>query len=1153
MSIEMKKTSLKKKINPQSIAKSLAFVMAFLFSSQLNAQQDTLFYFAAPEISSSQGETPIGVKLLSYDNAATVTISQPANGGFTPIIVNLAANSTSSVDLTPFIASIESPSANAVNSNGLKIESDEMITAYYELSATTNKEIFTLKGNKGLGTDFYTPFQENWANASVSPATFSSFDIVATEDNTTIAITPKTNIVGHTVGSTFNITLNEGETYSARDVNISAATSLSGSIVSSNKPVAVTVFSGALINDGCNSSMGDQITPSNYLGRDFIIHRGTSSDDRVYILATQNSTAITIENMTTTSTVINWSETYEVDLTDDINYISCSKPVYIWHASGNGCNLNGAQVPHIYCAGKYDQTFTRANTDSLGLIVHVRAGFEDDFLLNGSATLLQASDFTVVPGTGGEFVVARKYFNTTDIPVGSFNKLTNTGDIFGLAIMNGSDGQGSGYGYVSEFASYPFIDAGLDASVCANIPFNINGLIGGGDVTANWSHTGFGSFSSPSSTLNNTYQASNLDTIISPIEIILTSTGPCPEIKDTLILTVTPAPIVNANVDQVVCANNANIQLAGTVSGGANTGVWSTPNGSGSFSPSTTDLNATYIPSDADTAAGNVTLVLTSTGSASCNAVTDTMQISITPAPFVDAGAPTLDVCENNPNFNLSGTVFGATTTGKWTTSGNGLFSPDNLSLNCTYQPSPLDVSSGSITIYLESTNNGSCNKAVDSIIVSFTGAPQVEAGANLFACTNEAEVVMNGTISGPTTTGTWSGGSGSWAPDENTLNASYTPTNAEITSGSITLTLTSTNNGTCNAEDDQVTIDFVAPPFANFNFNNVCLNEETAFTDFSLNGFGSIVNWTYDFGDGNGDNAPNTVHTYGSDGTYSASLIVESDAGCLDTMVNTVTVHELPISDFTYQSSCDNALIVIDFTDASMITNGTINSWYYDFGGQGQQSTQNPSQLFNGEGNFIITQIVNTTDGCADTSQQTITVPPAPNAAFFYNTSNGLNVGAEFNFIDTSLYAVSWYWELGNGETSTDQNPSTVYFANGDYDVTLYATGPLGCIDSTSQTISINTVTNEINQLIPNAISPNGDGKNDVWKLEFIPFSNPEAEVIIVNRWGQTVFNSIGYNEPWDGTFNGELVPEGNYYYIIKISDEEIYEGALLVLVNGN
>jgi gliding motility-associated-like protein len=1140
------------KLDRHSLKKALLTVALFVLTFNSFGQQDTEFWFVAPDVSSSQGQSPIGLKLLSYDNAATVTITQPANGGFTPIVVNLGANTVSTVDLTPFLADIETPSADAVSDNGLKIVSTELITAYYELTAGSNKEIFSLKGTKGLGTDFYSPFQKQWDNASVSPGTFSSIDIVATEDGTQVAITPTTAVVGHPQDVTYVVLLNEGETYSARDVNLSAGTTLAGSIISADKDIAVTLFSGALVNSGCNSTMGDQITPTDNLGTDFIIRKGTSSDDRVYILGTQNNTGITIENLSTTTSLISWSETYELDLTDDINYIKTTKPVYIWHASGNGCNLNGAQVPPIYCAGKYDQTFSRGTSDSLGLIVHIRAGYEDDFLLNGSSTLLTAGDFSAVPGTGGEFVVALKYFTTAQIPVGSFNKLTNTEEIFGMAIMNGSNGNGSGFAYVSEFISYPFIDAGLDNSICANMPFSVNGVIGGGDVTAVWSHTGFGSFTSATDVLNNAYQAAQIDSIISPIELILTSTGPCPEIKDTLILTVTPAPIVNANTDQIVCANNATIDLDGTVSGGAMTGNWSTPNGTGSFLPNSATLNAQYVPSDADTTLGNITLVLTSTGPVSCNPTTDTMYLSITPAPFVDAGPTSLDVCSNNEIFSLSGTVGGGSSTGKWTTSGNGLFNPDNLSLNCTYEPSPLDVNGGSIWIYLTSTNNGTCDVVKDSIQVNFTAPPSVNAGPDMFACTNEAAVDLSGLVSGPTTTGEWSGGSGMYSPDDQTLATSYTPTNTEITSGSVTLTLTSTNNGTCLSENDQITIDFVAPPFANFDYNNVCLNEEMVFTNFSLNGFGTIIDWNYDFGDASTANSANAVHTYANDGTYTVELIVESDAGCFDTSSKVVTVYELPVADFNYTSSCENELIVIDFTDASTITNGTINYWYYDFGGQGQQSVENPSQLFNGEGNFIITHIVETTDGCSDTILQTITIPPAPNAAFFYNTPNGLNVGAEFMFIDTSDYVASWYWELGNGETSTDQNPSTVYFDNGDYEVTLFATGPLGCIDSTSQIITITTITDSIEQLIPNAISPNADGKNDVWKLEFIELTNPDAQIVIMNKWGQTVFESIGYAEPWDGTYGGELVPEGNYYYVIKLSDTEVFKGALLVMISG-
>ena len=1128
------------------------FVLITLSHHAYN-QQDTLFYFAAPEVSSGEGDTPIHLRLLSYDQPSTVTITQPANGGFTPIVVNMAANSVSNVDLTPFLGAVESPGADVVANNGLKIEATELITCYYELSNNGNKEIFSLKGNKAIGDNFYTPFQKQWNNAVTAPGTFTSIDIVATQNGTTVAITPKTDVVGHVVGTTYTVMLNEGETYSARDVNLSATTSLAGSIVSADQPICVTVFSGALINSGCNSSMGDQITPTTELGTDFIIHRGTATDERIYILGTENNTAITIEDLGTTNTLVNWSETYEYQLTSDYNYVHTTKPVYLWHASGFGCNLSGAQLPNVFCAGKYEQSFTRATNDSLGVLVYIRAGYEGMFLVNGSASLIQASDFTVVPGTSGEFVMARVFFNTTEVPVGSYQKVTNSGDIFGMALIQGENGDGAAYAYLTEFTSYPFIDAGLDDTICQNQPFAINATVGGGDVTASWSGTGFGSFSGPLSQMNNTYNPSVIDTIVSPIELIITSTGPCPIVKDTLTLWVTPAPIINAGANQIVCANNANVSLSGSVLGGATGGNWSTT-GSGSFTPSTSDLNATYIPSAADTAAGSVDLVLTSTGIGSCAPETDTMTVTITPAPVADIAPDTIYVCSNNANFNLSGTVYGGSTTGKWTTTGNGIFFPDNLQLNCQYQPSPTDVTGGSIWIYLESTSNGLCFSDMDSVIVVFTPAPQVDAGVDQFACTNVPMVDLNGMVSGPTTTGTWSGGAGTFNPDANTLNAQYTPTATEITNGSVTLTLTSTNNGNCLAENNTMTIDFVAPPFANFNFNLACENDTTNFTDFSLSGFGNINSWFYDFGDGDTAVVDDVSHIYTASGTYNVMLIVGDDAGCYDTVNQNVIVNEKPLADFNYTATCNNDQVIVTFNDQSTIGSGSINQWYWDFGNGNQATVQDPSELFVGIGNFTITQIVTTSDGCSDTLVQILNVPPKPDAGFFFNTSGGLNIGAEFTFVDTSANATAWFWDFGNNDTSTDSLPTTIYYANGNYTVTLWATGPLGCVDSVSQIITINTVTTEISSLIPNAISPNNDGYNDVWKLEFVQFLPEPAKIVIVNRWGQTVFESVGYADPWDGTFQdtGEMVPEGNYYYVIKVSDTEFYEGALLVLISG-
>ena len=71
---------------------SILFCIQFL---AVYSQQDTVFWFAAPDVSSAEGDSPIYLNLSSYSNATTVTISQPANLAFNPIIVNLAANSKS--------------------------------------------------------------------------------------------------------------------------------------------------------------------------------------------------------------------------------------------------------------------------------------------------------------------------------------------------------------------------------------------------------------------------------------------------------------------------------------------------------------------------------------------------------------------------------------------------------------------------------------------------------------------------------------------------------------------------------------------------------------------------------------------------------------------------------------------------------------------------------------------------------------------------------------------------------------------------------------------------------------------------------------------------------------------------------------------------
>lgn len=1115
------------------------------------AQRDTVFWFAAPDISSSVGESPVKLRFQSYDFPATITVSQPANGAFVPMTLTMPIFSSDSMDLTPFLAQIESPNGNVVGNNGLKIVSTSAINVIYDLNAPSNKELFSMKGSRALGTDFYTPFQKHWDNAVTTPTSYSGFEIVASENATTVLITPRTAITGHAANVTFSITLNAGQTYSARDVSVTAATSLAGSIVSANKPIAITLFDGQLTEGACADAIGDQLVATASIGTDYAIYRGTSGLDRVYILGTQNATALDITGSGTVSAVIASGETYSFPVSNDIMFIHSSKPIYVIQVSGFGCELSEAVVPSLNCKGNNSMRFSRTSSDSLGVVLITRAGYENNFLLNGGSTLITGAQFSPVPGTGGQYVAARIYFNTTQIGVNTSNMINNFADIFTMGILQGQNGSGSGFVYTTDFYATAFADAGANDTVCANVNYTLYSNVGGGAITGSWSSNGYGTFQNGLNSVPNTYIPSPLDTLVSPIRLILSTTGYCPVARDTMFLVVTAAPIVNANVNQSVCSNNTNIDLNGLISGGATSGVWSTTNGTGTFVPDASTLNAVYVPSAADVALGGLTFVLTSNNNISCAVASDTMQVVFTSQPAVNAGLDTMTVCANNANVVLSGTVSGPTTTGKWTTSGNGIFSPNNSTLTATYIPSTADTAAGMITLYLESTSNGNCNVVFDSIKVFIENAPSVNAGPNQLVCSNDVQIQLAGTVTGGAFGGLWSGGNGTFSTNNTDLTAIYTPSAAEIAAGSMILNLTSTNNGTCNAVGDVVQFNFVAPPFANFNAPAVCEGNTTQFTDFSLPGIGTITNWNWNFGGGQTSTQQSPSNLFSTVGSNPVSLIVTNSYGCVDTVTNNVLINDKPVANFSYTLACPNNQLVATFTDVSTTTS-TLNSWFYDFGGQGSANSADVSHIFNAGGAYTITHIVTTVQGCKDTIVQSIQIDDLPNAGFYYNTNGGLNVGAQFNFIDTSSNAVSYVWNFGDGGSATAQNPNHVYYQNGNYYVTLYVNNNLGCMDSVIQFISINTVTTEISTLIPTVISPNGDGLNDVWKLDFLALLYPNAHVEIFNEWGQQLFTSDGYAVPWDGTYKGENVPDGNYFFIIQLNanaSPDIYKGVLTVL----
>jgi len=428
------------------------FILLFLPLS-VWSQADTEFWFVAPEVSSAHGDRPIYVRLSTHNQPATVTIALPANPSFTPIVVNLTPNSLQTVNLTPHINIIENNPANTILDRGIHITSTTPVSAYYEVAHHNNPGIFPLKGNFALGVDFFIPSQNTFYNQHGS----ESFEIVATENNTTITITPTENVIGHPANVPFTITLNRGQSFSVRATNTGSGGTLAGSRVVSDKPIAITISDDSIRPPGGGGwdLAGDQLVPVDQLGTDYVVVRGLANIENVYILATANNTQVFLNGSGGPAATLNAGQMFSTGIPGNSMSIQATEPVYVLHVSGSGSELGSTLLPHIDCTGSNAARFVRTTTSSFTMMLITSAGNQNNFLLNGNAGIISGASFAPVPGAPN-WVAARLNMNSTgQVPIG-VNLLENTTGVFHLAILHNLGGS-SVYGY---FSGYESLDLG---------------------------------------------------------------------------------------------------------------------------------------------------------------------------------------------------------------------------------------------------------------------------------------------------------------------------------------------------------------------------------------------------------------------------------------------------------------------------------------------------------------------------------------------------------------------------------------------------------------------------------------------------------------------------------------------------------------------
>jgi gliding motility-associated-like protein len=216
--------------------------------------------------------------------------------------------------------------------------------------------------------------------------------------------------------------------------------------------------------------------------------------------------------------------------------------------------------------------------------------------------------------------------------------------------------------------------------------------------------------------------------------------------------------------------------------------------------------------------------------------------------------------------------------------------------------------------------------------------------------------------------------------------------------------------------------------------------------------------------------------------------------------------------------------------------TEATLNGNSPDFGtgtwtqisGQGNISSPNTAQTLVtnlGEGSNVFVWTIDPGNGCEALSDTALVIVE-PNVSADAGNDISILTGGQTAIIASVTPPGGDILWTPSGSLSCVDCLNPIASPTETTTFTLSYTSPLGCERTDSVTV-------RVTRDFPNTITPDGDGANDVWNIPGLD-DFPDVEVVIYNRWGNEVFQSTGYNDPWNGTNNGEDLPTGSYYYII-------------------
>ncbi|MEL6674397.1 MAG: PKD domain-containing protein [Bacteroidota bacterium] len=680
----------------------------------------------------------------------------------------------------------------------------------------------------------------------------------------------------------------------------------------------------------------------------------------------------------------------------------------------------------------------------------------------------------------------------------------------------------------------PIMDAGADVSICKDGPGAfLNGGLAANNaapapITFKWIPTAGLSdslvanpFARPDTTTIYTLVGSSANGCNSEVNTLDT--------LSTVTVFVVPKPIANAGPDTAVClGQSVLLQGFGSQSGPTYTYSW-TPALTGTINDPT--LAA---PTVSPTFTTTFSLVVTSNG---CDSDADQVTVTVGTTPTLNPGSSP-SICVGD-SVQLDGRAAGDLGASDY----DYQWSPA-IGLNDPQSAKPLASPPQSTTYTLTATSPFGCGAASEQIVVTVDPTPIADI-------LNADTLICQGDSLSLTATHSFPFGGGNpiiyrWTPENQILEGTNTP-DIRISPNQTTLYEVETSiAGKCPTTDQiLITVTPAVSLDLRADTTTACGGDSVQLTAVVAGGNATSPNYLYTWTPSGGLSNPGIGNPLASPDTSVVYHLRVQEGACFAEDSVALRIFPQPEADyFTSQATgCEG--MEVNFLPNSP----NALSYQWDFGdGSPVSNEENPTHVYNSVGSYAVTLTTVGEGGCISSVQKvTIEVSAASAADFTSVPPAGTELllpDTRVDFTDLSAEPVGWYWDFGDGQVSSEQNPDHTYQAPGSYQVSLTVTDVNGCV---STLVLGPYIVLAPDLFVPNVFSPNADGINDVFRVEYRGVESYDIQIF--DRWGREVFLSNVPDEPWDGIDpQGNRVNEGVFYYALKIGNQH-YQGSITLV----